>query len=82
MLDPSSFTLSANGGGSAISLPSKPSNHSPSPSQGGARLYIDDKRWHFKEESVLPKPREFVGGVRRYRAGRGSSVPLDLSVLN
>jgi hypothetical protein len=51
-------------------------------SQGGGRIFIDDKRWHFKDESVLPKPRDFVGGVRRYRAGRGSSVPLDLSVLN
>ncbi|KAL7960929.1 hypothetical protein V8C34DRAFT_44271 [Trichoderma compactum] len=82
MLDPSTFTLTANGGGSSVSLPSKTSNHSPSPSQGGTRIYIDDKRWLFKDESVFPKPRDFVGGVRRYRAGRGSSVPLDLSVLN
>ncbi|KAH6608675.1 hypothetical protein Trco_002021 [Trichoderma cornu-damae] len=82
MLDPSTFTLTANGGGSTVSLPSKTSNHSPSPSHGGGRIIINDTRWHFKDESVFPKPRDFVGGVRRYRAGRGSSVPLDLAVLN
>ncbi|KAI4232858.1 MAG: hypothetical protein LQ349_004739 [Xanthoria aureola] len=40
---------------------------------------IEDPRWRFQEESQLPKPREFVGFAKRYRAGRGSSVPLDLS---
>jgi len=40
---------------------------------------IEDARWKFQDESQLPKPREFVGGLKRYRAGRGSSVPLDLS---
>jgi len=40
---------------------------------------IEDARWKFQDESQLPKPREFVGGPKRYRAGRGSSIPLDLS---
>ncbi|TFA98477.1 hypothetical protein CCMA1212_009683, partial [Trichoderma ghanense] len=82
MLDPSTFTLTSNGGGSSVSLPAKASNHSPSPSHGGGRIIINDTRWHFKDESMFPKPRDFVGGPRRYRAGRGSSVPLDLSALH
>jgi len=42
-------------------------------------INIDDPRWRFQPDSELPKPREFSGGPKRYRAGRGSSVPLDLS---
>ena len=42
---------------------------------------MHDPRWKFTREEDFPKPREFVGGVRRYRAGRGSSVPLDLSAF-
>ncbi|KEZ44418.1 Beta-N-acetylhexosaminidase [Scedosporium apiospermum] len=52
-----------------------------SPSSGGGRIFIDDSRWKFKDENDLPPPRSFVGGPRKYRAGRGSSVPLDLSAL-
>lgn len=43
------------------------------------RVMCDDSRWKFRDESMLPKPREFLGGPKKYRAGRGSSVPLDLS---
>ena len=81
MLDPSSFTLSRNG------------SRSPPPVAGpgvdagvvttrssGAAAGVQDDRWTFKDESLLPKPRPFEGGERKYRAGRGSSVPLDLSV--
>ncbi|KAL8859377.1 MAG: hypothetical protein Q9178_004055 [Gyalolechia marmorata] len=42
-------------------------------------IRIEDSRWRFQEDSQLPKPREFVGFAKKYRAGRGSSVPLDLS---
>lgn len=59
------MALRANGGGAAR----------------GECIFIEDPRWKFVEESVFPKPREFRGGQRRYRAGRGSSVPLDLSAL-
>jgi len=45
-------------------------------------VIIDDKRWKFQEESMLPKPREFTGMPKRYRAGRGSSVPLDLAAYH
>ena len=45
------------------------------------RIIVHDPRWRFPDESQLPKPRPFQGGPRRYRAGRGSSVPLDLSAL-
>ncbi|KAK2026214.1 hypothetical protein LX32DRAFT_31126 [Colletotrichum zoysiae] len=82
MLDPSAFTLAPNGA------------KSPSPTRsnttaglhtgggdGGQRYIVQDPRWRFQDEAMLPKPRDFVGGPRRYRAGRGSSVPLDLSAL-
>jgi hypothetical protein len=48
----------------------------------GERVVIQDPRWKFVDESMFPRPREFHGGARRYRAGRGSSVPLDLSALS
>ncbi|KAE9376962.1 hypothetical protein N431DRAFT_188095 [Stipitochalara longipes BDJ] len=75
MLDPSSYTLSANGG-----LPKNPSPHRNS--EPSRRLVINDPRWKFQDESMLPKPRDFHGGTKKYRAGRGSSVPLDLSAFH
>ncbi|PMD48514.1 hypothetical protein L207DRAFT_505546 [Hyaloscypha variabilis F] len=75
MLDPSSYTLSSNGG-----LPKNPSPHRNS--EPSRRLVINDPRWKFQDESILPKPRDFHGGPKKYRAGRGSSVPLDLSSFN
>ena len=73
MLDASSYTLS-NGA-------SNHNNISPGRSLLGRsdKIWIDDARWKFKSEDELPKPREFIGGARRYRAGRISSVPLDFS---
>ncbi|KAI1920422.1 verprolin [Ophidiomyces ophidiicola] len=76
MLDPSTYTLS-NGGGSRLSTGSTASTNNGHHS----RLVIQDARFKFQSESHLPKPRDFKGGQRLYRAGRGSSVPLDLSVL-
>ncbi|KAA6410927.1 MAG: WH2 motif family [Lasallia pustulata] len=75
MLDPSSYTLS-NGASP---------NHNSSPALGNSPLggkgsiRIEDPRFKFQDESQLPKPRDFMGGAKRYRAGRGSSVPLDIS---
>ncbi|QUC18783.1 uncharacterized protein UV8b_03024 [Ustilaginoidea virens] len=78
MLDPSSYTLSANGANS----PSPSPHHSHSPTLSNySRFIINDSRWQFKDESLLPKPRDFTGGPKKYRAGRGSSVPLDLNAL-
>ncbi|PLB35453.1 putative proline-rich, actin-associated protein Vrp1 [Aspergillus candidus] len=71
-LDSSAFTLT-NGGPSLGSSPLGPGAH-------GA-IRVDDNRFKFQPEGLLPKPRPFVGGARRYRAGRGSSVPLDLRAL-
>lgn len=48
---------------------------------GGHRIVVDDPRWKWVDENMFPKPREFCSKPRRYRAGRGSSVPLDLSAL-
>ena len=39
---------------------------------------MDDGKWKFQRDEMLPQPRGFVGGRKLYRAGRGSSVPLDL----
>ncbi|KAL1983866.1 hypothetical protein VTN96DRAFT_9790 [Rasamsonia emersonii] len=68
-LDPSAYTL-INGG----------SSPSASPRTSGI-IRIEDNRFKFQDESLFPKPRPFSGGVRMYRAGRGSSVPLDLNSL-
>lgn len=76
MLDPSAYTLTPNGG--ATRKESSQSNSGQLGSSSG-RLFIQDTRWKFQADNILPKPREFIGGAKRYRAGRGSSVPLDLS---
>ncbi|TEY37752.1 hypothetical protein BOTCAL_0512g00090 [Botryotinia calthae] len=68
-MDSSSYTLSSNG-----SLPQA--------SGSSRRIIINDPRWKFTDESVFPKPRDFIGGPKKYRAGRGSSVPLDLSAYH
>ncbi|KAL9625793.1 MAG: hypothetical protein Q9160_000113 [Pyrenula sp. 1 TL-2023] len=70
-LNPSSYTLT--NGGSPLASPGHKS---------GGHLLIDDKRWKFQDESQLPPPRQFTGVPKRYRAGRGSSVPLDLGSLS
>ncbi|KAJ9157811.1 hypothetical protein NKR23_g779 [Pleurostoma richardsiae] len=87
MLDISAFTLTPNGGKSP-----SPTRHVSSPVSGppgggggggggGDRFVVQDPRWKFVDESQFPKPREFRAVPKRYRAGRGSSVPLDLSPL-
>ncbi len=74
-LDPSSYTLS-NGVSPSQGMNSARDNKSLSRNGSTA---IEDSRWRFQPESELPKPREFIGGPKKYRAGRGSSVPLNLS---
>lgn len=90
MLDVSSFTLTPNGGGKSPS-PTRSSSLATRTNGGGPggglarsateRIMIEDPRWKWVEESMFPKPREFRSKPRHYRAGRGSSVPLDLSAL-
>jgi hypothetical protein len=70
--DASSYTLS---NGSFMST----SSNRQSTGSGGP--WIEDRRWKFQDDSQLPPPRQFTGGPKRYRAGRGSSVPLDFSGL-
>lgn len=76
-MDPSSYTLSNNP--SSYTLTNGSANTS-SPGRGSTGA-VDDRRWKFQDESQLPPPRQFTGVPKRYRAGRGSSVPLDLSSL-
>ncbi|KAJ5975816.1 hypothetical protein N7481_009523 [Penicillium waksmanii] len=72
-LDPSAYTLT-NGG-------SSPAYNSRTSSTHGS-AQIEDPRFKFQSDGLLSKPRPFSGGERRYRAGRGSSVPLDLKALS
>ncbi|KAK8156923.1 hypothetical protein BC567DRAFT_299065 [Phyllosticta citribraziliensis] len=72
-MDPSAYTLTNGGGGSSGSK----SGGSGTINVGMLRIH--DGRWKFQDDGQLPKPREYVGGPKKYRAGRGSSVPLDLS---
>ncbi|PPJ56302.1 hypothetical protein CBER1_00663 [Cercospora berteroae] len=48
----------------------------------GTRFTVQDSRFKFQDDGQLPKPRDFAGGPKRYRAGRGSSVPLDLKAFD
>ena len=85
------YTLSNGGSASGMghrtnstplhSASSNKGNFNNNNNNGIGAVTIDDRRWKFQDESQLPKPRDFIGGARRYRAGRGSSVPLDLSAL-
>jgi hypothetical protein len=43
-----------------------------------AVVKVHDSRWRFQDEGLFPAPRRFGGGTKKYRAGRVSSVPLDL----
>lgn len=84
MLDVSSFTLKPNGGGANNTSPTRSNSLTTSKTNGGGsrgRIVVEDPRWKWVDEQNFPKPREFIGKQRRYRAGRGSSVPLDLSGL-
>ena len=78
MLDPSFYTLS---NGSSKSGANSPGNRTPLYGLGSSSAIqiVEDGRWKFQDDAQLPKPREFQGIVKRYRAGRGSSVPLNLS---
>lgn len=55
---------------------------SPSSEEGYA-VYnlINDPRWNFKDKSLFPRPKRFVGGPKKYRSGESSSMPLDLYLL-
>lgn len=85
MLDPSAFTLMPNGGAKSPSPTRSDSLAGRMNGGGGAsrgqRIVVEDPRWKWPDEHDFPKPRSFAPRERKYRAGRGSSVPLDLSVL-
>lgn len=45
------------------------------------KIVIDDSRYKFVNADSLPHPRRFEGKQKLYPSGRGSSVPLDLSIF-
>ncbi|MCJ1429576.1 hypothetical protein MMC29_007491, partial [Sticta canariensis] len=60
LLDPSSYTLS---NGNLNHYGTKVQRESIS--HGKIKVVdIEDSRWHFQDESQLPKPRDFVGGLK------------------
>lgn len=79
-MDASLYTLS-NGGAGALRSPTGTIGGGGGASGGGKGqiVPVHDLRWRFQPEHSFPAPRPFVGREKRYRAGRGSSVPLDLS---
>lgn len=85
MLDVSSYTLAPNGssggGGSKSPTPTRSNSILTRTNGGSGKIVIEDPRWKWVDEASFPRPREFHSKPRRYRAGRGSSVPLDLSAL-
>ncbi|KAF2131501.1 hypothetical protein P153DRAFT_394830 [Dothidotthia symphoricarpi CBS 119687] len=75
MQDSSSYTLT-NGARASTTNLAAAAGHK------GKILPIHDLRWRFQDEGQFPGPREFSNGPKMYRAGRGSSVPLDLSAYD
>lgn len=46
----------------------------------GKLMLVNDSRWKFKDEGMLPNPRPYKGIMKDYKSGRkeGSTVPIDL----
>lgn len=78
MLDHTSFTLTPNEASPNVTLSAF---HSSNASPTGGRIAVNDPRWKFPNEAHLPPPRNYHGSAKKYRAGRGSTVPLDLGAL-
>ncbi|KND98272.2 vrp1 verprolin-related protein [Candidozyma auris] len=55
--------------------------HHRNGSSGNQRLVIEDTRFKFINSDALPNPRRFENKEKLYPSGRGSSVPLDLSLF-
>jgi hypothetical protein len=47
----------------------------------GARITIQDARFRFQPDEALPVPHRFHGLPKRYRAGKGSTIPLNLNAF-
>lgn len=47
----------------------------------GASITIQDTRFKFQPDEVLPMPRQFHDLPKRYRAGKGSNIPLNLNAF-
>jgi len=77
-MDASSYTLS-NGNSSGLS---RGASQLGGGGGNGPRFTVQDSRFKFQPDESLPMPRQFTGVPKRYRAGRGSSVPLDLSAYD
>ena len=78
LADVAAYTLTNGLTGQSRSRGNSSANTRPST---GSKLVINDSRFRFQNDDQLPAPRAFSGSQKRYRAGRGSSVPLDLASL-
>jgi hypothetical protein len=47
----------------------------------GTSITIRDTRFKFQPDEVLPMPRQFQDLPKRYRAGKGSNIPLNLNAF-
>lgn len=48
---------------------------------GNEKIVIDDSRFKWTNVSQMPKPRPFQNKTKLYPSGKGSSVPLDLTLF-
>ncbi|OWB80252.1 hypothetical protein B5S32_g4513 [[Candida] boidinii] len=45
-----------------------------------SKITIDDSKYAYSNADSIPRPRKFEGNTKLYPSGRGSSVPLNLSL--
>ncbi|CAI4035241.1 hypothetical protein SMKI_12G3890 [Saccharomyces mikatae IFO 1815] len=56
------------------------SNSTLGAKSGNEKIIIDDSRFKWTNVSQIPKPRPFQNKTKLYPSGKGSSVPLDLTL--
>lgn len=76
-IDSSAYTIAPNSSHGGAS-----GGHGNGSAAGAGRLVIDDSRFKFRNAGDIPRPRKFEGKQKLYPSGRGSSVPLNLSLFS
>jgi hypothetical protein len=78
----SAASISSNGNrSSSMTMSTTRTNSSYIHDSPRSPVRVHDSRWRFQDDGQFPRPREFVGVKKKYRAGRVSSVPLDLGAF-